>query len=633
MPMSLSTIETLSTANDFYSLKDKAMNHILNRVYDCYAQAENNRKLIDCKKKFVMYQEKNKKLIKKLIGDIPYEKNLPLNTQITGITEKSEIIIKNIIFESRPNVYVTGNLYIPKKAKGKCPAVLLQCGHSYNGKAYPEYQKAAQIIASGGIIVLVIDPQGQGERIGYLDSEGTPVISGAASNHQQFGTQCFLNGEVPMKYFLSDSLRAIDLLVSLDEVDKEKIGATGISGGGTMTVFLTLFDDRIKVSAPGCWPSDGLEYFVAGTAPDSEQIIPEILKNKIDHYELISCICPRPLLFLASEYDFIPIEGTKKLFDECHNFYKIMNAEKNIQINIAKAPHGYSVEHAKEAKKFFLNYFNIKCENSNIIDENLLSEKQLNCTKSGQIGNEFPHNLFVFDENLSKYLKKNKPSEKEIFDFFKEKVYNGRKKECEYTFKILDAFFDEGLYVKQYLWFTQKMMPCYGILFKSAENKGKNIPITICLWQNGTDDLSSNSKIIRDICVSGRAAFVIDLSTMGKNMPHSMAYNEGNQEHLSSIIDKIAKSLFTMGDSLCALMSYDLLQTIKMIRENMKIDDIELYTKGKYCIFGRITEILDSNLNIIFCDETKLSDIISNEYYDTLDISRIIMPNAGIYLL
>jgi len=624
----------MSSLTDLTELKENAKRFADDMRMSDYDRIDAIRKSVDTPEKIRKYQSDIAKSLNKLIGEIPYDGSFPLDTQITAVVEEDGIVIKNVIFRSRENVYVTSNLYMPRSFSGKLPGILLQCGHSENGKAYTSYQIAAKIIAAAGMAVLAIDPPGQGERVEYTEN-GKTVIRGATFNHQQAGTQCFLTGTVPISYFLCDAMRGIDLLCSLDEVDSERIGATGISGGGTLTSYLMSIDDRIKAAAPGCWPSDGREYYAVGTAPDCEQIIPNILKYGIDACEIMACRLPMPLIFLCARHDYVPFDGVVKLYNETARLYGIAGKRDNVELCISDTPHGYSAVMAESAAVFFAKHLCGIGYKPAQTAYTAAEDTALYCTKSGIVHDDYTDSMTTYMENLAKYnkLSEIKPSEDQIYSFMHDHVFNKRNKNTEIKPKKLKSVYDDGLYVQPYVWSTQDKMQCCGMMFKNAELADNVLPITVCLWSCGTDILFSNAEKIREICNSGRAAFVVDLTAMGKCSPHQLKNGGDPNEYRSSPTDKIAKSLIMSGDSLCALDAFDLLMTVKMIKSEFGTEDIELYTKGIMCIFGRIAGILDKSLKLTFDSEVKVSDIIKNKYYNTYDIPRIIIPGIGRYLI
>ena len=166
----------------------------------------------------------------------------------------------------------------------------MQMGHSERGKLHTSYQKIARLHAKNGLAVLSIDPVGQGERLSYVDEKTDEVkIPGAVPEHQHFGHQCFLTGNYPIRYFICDAMRAIDYIETREELDSEKIGATGTSGGGTMTSLIMAYDKRIKAATPSCFLTTRREYYPSGGVQDAEQIWVGGTKENFDHYDFFWC--------------------------------------------------------------------------------------------------------------------------------------------------------------------------------------------------------------------------------------------------------------------------------------------------------------------------------------------------------
>ena len=341
-------------------------------------------------------------------------------------------------------------------------------------------------------------------------------------------------------------------------------------------------------------------------------------------------------MLLTAKYDFLPFEGVKKLFDETNRLYEVAGVKNNSAIAIADEMHGYTYPLAKSAAEFFQKHL---CDTESFEDKEFIvnEESMLYCTKSGNVALDIKDSLTIFDENLIKYNKilENKPTEQEKEKFFKERIYYNRPENFEvYIRKITGkwyTFAEDGIWIEPYVWLTHENMSCYGIVLKKEENKDKNLPITLCLWSGGTDKLAENSSKINEIIDSGRSAFIIDLTAMGKCAPFNMRNGTDVNAPISSMTDKIAKSLFLTGDSLCALRAYDLITSLKMIKKEFTTD-IELYTKGNYCIYGRITELFDKEIKYSFESEVKIADIVKTKYYETYDIAHIIMPEIGKYL-
>ncbi|MCA9071302.1 MAG: acetylxylan esterase, partial [Planctomycetaceae bacterium] len=199
-------------------------------------------------------QDLRSKFVESLGG---YPKRTPLNPQIVGKFEADGYRVENLIYESRPQFFVTANLYLPK-TKPPYPAVLVPCGHSPNGKAAGAYQRISILLAKHGIAALCYDPVGQGERKQILktNTKGDPLPIGeftATGEHTITGVAPILLGENLASYRIWDGIRSIDYLTSRPDIDPKRIGCTGNSGGGMMTSYLVALDDRIQAAAPGCF--------------------------------------------------------------------------------------------------------------------------------------------------------------------------------------------------------------------------------------------------------------------------------------------------------------------------------------------------------------------------------------------
>ena len=146
-------------------------------------------------------------------------------------------------FKQDPGIYATANLYIPD-GDGKFPAVIVMMGHSVEGRLYDKYQAVGITLALNGYVSLCIDPWGSGERT---------TIHGVFEDHgdeNNLGIALMDIGEPLIGMLITDNIRGVDLLCSLPYVDTRKIGATGASGGGNQTMWLTAIDERIKAAVP-----------------------------------------------------------------------------------------------------------------------------------------------------------------------------------------------------------------------------------------------------------------------------------------------------------------------------------------------------------------------------------------------
>lgn len=605
----------------FYELRDKFSLYVLSKSLKAFKRADKRRNKIKTKEEFQKYSMLSKKKFMESIGGIPYNKNLPLESKITNSCVCDGIKIENIIFRSRENVYVTGNFYIPEKAEGKLPAVLLQCGHSAQGRLLDKYVNVCMTIAKAGIAVFAIDPLGQGERKSYpeLFSENTSPVR----EHQHCGNQCILSGESLTKYFLADAMRAVDYMVSREDVDAERIGATGSSGGGTMTAVLGVVDERIKAVAPGTFITTREDYMYAGGPQDAEQIWHGASKNNFDHYELISCFCPKPYLILGVKSDFFCREGTEKVYNKEKEFYALFGSENNIRIKWDDSTHAYTGKLALHAAEFFSEFLcgkKIKAESPKCIP----AAEELRCTKSGQLLSDGVGGLPVFEDNKKEFLKKKIKNSGKILI---KNIYNNREI-CELNVRHLGEIPFDGFNAEKILWFSQKHMMCYGVLLKPDKTISENFSVTVCLWDGGTDKIFENYDPVKDILSKGGSVLVADLTAMGKCAPFEIDIKTGD----FGILNKLNSDLIFLGDSLCQIRAFDLIRTFEMLKTEYGIKDINLYTVGNFSIYADILKKTGINIFSECKKPINISDLITNKIYDKEDISNISMYGIGMYL-
>ena len=269
-------------------------------------------------------------------------KKTPLNAKVTGVIERDTYTVEKILFESRPKFYVTANLYLPKnRPGGKVPGVVGSCGHSQNGKCAEAYQSFAQGLARLGTACLIFDPIGQGERSQYVDPAGTLLIKGTTTEHNHAGNQMELVGEFLGSWRAWDGIRALDYLLSRPEIDPQHVGITGNSGGGTMSTWLIGLERRWTMGAPACFVTTWRRNLENELPQDNEQCPPRALAYGLDHDDFLAAMAPKPIIILAQSRDYFDARGSEESYGRLRHLYKLLGAEKNIQLHIGPDEHGY----------------------------------------------------------------------------------------------------------------------------------------------------------------------------------------------------------------------------------------------------------------------------------------------------
>jgi dienelactone hydrolase len=268
-----------------------------------------------------------------MLGLSPLPEKTPLHATVTGTLEHEGVVIEKLHFQSRPHLYVTGNLYRPKKARGKLPAILYVCGHSDKGRDGNKsaYQDHGMWFASNGYLCLMIDTLQLGEIRGI--HHGTYKHDRwwwHAAGYTPAGVECW-NG-----------VRAIDYLVSRPDVDAERIGVTGISGGGAATFWIAAADDRIKCAVPVSGMSD-LESYVKHKVINGHCDCMFLYNTyQWDWTTIAALVAPRPLLFANSDNDKIfPMDGNRRVIAKLRKLYAMYGKPDLVDEYVSQGGHAY----------------------------------------------------------------------------------------------------------------------------------------------------------------------------------------------------------------------------------------------------------------------------------------------------
>jgi dienelactone hydrolase len=351
-----------------------------------FRQLETRRKEISqlsTKADWVSRQSEVQQRLKEIIGGFP--EKTPLNPRITGTLRGNGFRVEKVIFESLPRFYVTAALFIPDDLKGKAPAVIYCSGHTFESFRSRVYQHMIINLVKKGCVVLAFDPIGQGERLQYLDEEGSKSIySTPTHEHSYPGGQCFLTGNCLAGYMIWDGIRSVDYLLTRPEVDPERLGITGRSGGGTQSAYIAAFDPRIKIAAPECYIT-GFEYLFKSIGPqDAEQNFPGFLHSGLDLADLLEVRAPKPALIISTTNDFFSIQGARETYQEVKNAYEKWEKADLVAMSEDDAGHETTLKNREALYLFFKNHLGFPGEP---IDRevSLFNPGDLQITATGQV--------------------------------------------------------------------------------------------------------------------------------------------------------------------------------------------------------------------------------------------------------
>ncbi|MFP6613642.1 MAG: prolyl oligopeptidase family serine peptidase [Pirellulales bacterium] len=293
-----------------------------------------------------------------MLGLDPLPPRTELNASITNKTEREDFIVERIHYQSRPGLFVTANLYRPKKVEKPLPAILYVCGHggvkkdgvSYGNKVH--YHHHGSWFARNGYVCLTIDSLQLGE---------IEAIHHGTYRHDMWWWHN--RGYTPAGVEAWNCIRALDYLQTREEVDAERIGVTGRSGGGAYSWWISAIDERIKCAVPVAGITDLQNHVVDGTVEGHCDCMFMVNTYRWDYPLVAALVAPRPLLISNTDNDGIfPLEGVIRTHARVRKVYDLYDAKSKLALHITAGPHKDTQELRVHAFRWFNHY--LKGDNS-----------------------------------------------------------------------------------------------------------------------------------------------------------------------------------------------------------------------------------------------------------------------------
>jgi dienelactone hydrolase len=280
-------------------------------------------------------RETYRRQLQEMLGLDPLPERTPLNAVVTGTLEHPEFTVEKLHFQSRPRLYVTANLYLPKNRDGAAPAVLYVCGHggaksdgvSYGNKT--TYQHHGAWFARHGYVCLVIDTVQLGEIEG--------IHHGTYRENMWWWNA---RGYTPAGVEAWNAIRALDYLASRREVDCERLGVTGRSGGGAYSWWLAALDERVKAAVPVAGITNLDNHVVDGCVEGHCDCMYIVNTYRWDYAQVAALVSPRPLLLANSDRDTIfPLDGVLDVHQKVRLIYDLHGHPERLGLNITAGGH------------------------------------------------------------------------------------------------------------------------------------------------------------------------------------------------------------------------------------------------------------------------------------------------------
>jgi len=327
-------------------------------------------------------------------GLIPLPERNPLHPVIFGRIERKDYTVEKVYIETLPGYYLCGNLYRPRGQQAKSPGILVAHGHWNYGRLENQVlnsgQSRAANLALQGYVAFSYD------MVGYNDTNQTP--------HDFGGAREALWGFSPMGLQLWNSMRAVDFLQSLPDVDADRIAMTGESGGGTQTFLLTAVDDRVKYSVP-------VNMISAIMQGGSQCENAPGLRLDTFNVEFGAMMAPRPMLMVAATGDWTR-NTPREEYPAVRAVYELYDRAAEVETVQMIAPHNYN-QASREAMYTFFNH-RIQGERKDVKERSIEIEKLQDLLVWE--GRALPANAVTFDQLEAQWIASAKRQSGETHD-------------------------------------------------------------------------------------------------------------------------------------------------------------------------------------------------------------------------
>ena len=269
--------------------------------------------------------------------------------------------VTQLRYETWDNFFGCASFFLPK-GDGKVPFVFQLCGHGDDGRRTRSYVMMAHKLANLGIAVVIPDNIGQGDR---QDEE--------KANHNFCHTP-FYCGISLQGMIVMETHAVVKYMTEHPRADKDRIGACGNSGGGTLALFAAACIPEIKVLSSSGYPSEFTYILMKERRHCCCNLLPGIAKGP-EMWEILSTFAPKPMLLEQGRFDdLIPIDYAQRNARKVQNTYIQLGAKDNFRFTFTQEKHSWTESDVLVISKFLASNLGVKCDDS-IPDEETIEKR------------------------------------------------------------------------------------------------------------------------------------------------------------------------------------------------------------------------------------------------------------------
>jgi cephalosporin-C deacetylase-like acetyl esterase len=559
-----------------------------------------------------------------MLGEFPAKAEL--DARIVRKTEKEGYRVENVMFLSRPDFWVTGNLYVPTAGKGRLPAIVSPCGHYPLARMTPQYQSAYISLAKSGFVVLSYDPIGQGERRQYWDpATGVTQVGGPVFEHSMAGQLLLLFGENLTNYLVWDGMRAIDYLLTRPEVDPERIGCAGHSGGGTLTKFIAVADQRVQCAAileggtANQWPAQGI-----GIADIEQNLFPAALDG-IDNVDLHAAIAPRPLL-AAIEFYQLRFNAAATAI---RSYYKKLGVEEKFETVAADDPHAWTPKLRQATTGWFCRWFYGHSGPQQEAAYETSQPEDLYCTPNGSLldshggatifsviagklaGLPLPPPLPANDEDLAAHRRQVRDALRNLLRYRNEQGQLGVRHIATtpregYRIDKIEFLSEPGIYIPAWVFAPHGRSAALRTILYFNDDGAQ----TDGMEYEGGESAGLAHGVLDQLVRSGNLVIAADVRGCGATRPaDASSLSTGKFGQLFDMDTGLAYAAWSIDRSLLGMRVQDAMQCVRYSMQLEGVDPRRLHLIGKGCagLWCLYAAALDDRIPNLICTSSLLS--------------------------
>ncbi len=555
-----------------------------------------------------------------MMGGFP-ERN-PLSPVTVTVLERDGYRIENVMFQSRPNFWVTANLYVPTHGNGPFPGIISPCGHSADARIYPPYQFTYLGLVKNGFVVLAYDPIGQGERRHYWNPQtkkneiGGPVTW----EHSLPGQLLLLLGENLTEYRIWDGMRAIDYLLTRPEVDAKRIGCTGQSGGGTLTLFISALDERVQCAAVHeggtghRWPIELRPESPVETGDTEQHFFPGAIYG-VDLCDLHVAIAPRPL--------FSTIENYSPHFNETARHvlarYRQLGVPERFSTEEATDPHAMTVKLRLATTDWFCRWFYNHRGPTVELEFEPERPETLYCTPNGSVRYS-QQGETIFSLILKRQTQlppaRKLPANRAELDSFRSEIAARIRELLRYR------KFDQPLGVRHIVTTPRKGCQIEKLEFLSQpgiyiptwvfvpDRKNHASPALLYVHEAGKEADGMEFGALEKLARRGDLVVAVDVRGIGETKPpHQGEWSPGEFRHVDNVETVMSYWAWEINELLFGMRVQDVIRSIDYVLSRPDVDQrgVGLIGKGMGALWSLFAAALDTRILAAVCEGGLLS--------------------------